>query len=60
MSNAPIPPSHRDLLDDPIPVALTTIGKVLARYGTGLASFPGPRADQNTITLPPNHVVTQG
>ncbi len=60
MSNAPIPPSHRDLLDAPIPAALTTLSKVLAGYGTDLASFPGPRADRNTITLHPNHVVAQG
>src|ERR1700684_2358167 len=26
MTNASIPPSHRDLLDDPVPVALATIG----------------------------------
>ena len=26
MTNASIPPSHRDLLDDPTPVALATIG----------------------------------
>jgi PPOX class probable F420-dependent enzyme len=131
MPTATIPPSHRDLLDDPIPVSLatigptgypqvtaiwairdgdtvvtslagvrqklknlqvrpqatvfvvdpgnpyrtleirgdveiepdpdlTTLGKVLAAYGTDLASFPGPLEDRTTVTLRPDHVVAQG
>lgn len=39
---------------------LTTLGKVLAAYGTGLASFSGPLEDRNTVTLHPHHVITRG
>jgi PPOX class probable F420-dependent enzyme len=39
---------------------LTTLGKVLAAYGTDLASFPGPLEDRTTVTLRPDHVVAQG
>ena len=131
MPTATIPPSHRDLLDSPIPVTLATIGptghpqvtaiwavpdgdtvvtslagirqklknlharpqatvfvidpanpyrtleirgdvtiepdpglatlaKVLAAYGTDLASFPGPLEGRTTVTLRPTHVVVQG
>ena len=131
MADPSIPPSHRDLLDAPNPVALATIGptglpqvtaiwvildgdtvvtslagirqklknlqarpqatvfavdpanpyrtlevrgtvtiepdpelgtlhKVLAAYGTELASFPGPLEDRTTVTLHPSHVVALG
>jgi PPOX class probable F420-dependent enzyme len=131
MADSRIPPSHRDLLDSPIPVTLATIGptgypqvtaiwailqddlivtslaevrqklknlvahpqatvfvidpanpyralevrgdvtiepdpeletlkKVLAAYGTDLASFPGPLDGRTTITLQPTRVVATG
>jgi hypothetical protein len=43
----------------PIPIPIT-LGKVLAAYGTDLASFPGPLEDRTTVTLHPDHVVAQG
>ena len=129
--DATIPPSHRDLLDAPIPVALATVGptghpqvtavwvvrdgdevvsslpgvrqklknlrarpqatvfvidpadpyrtlevrgdvtiapdpgldtlrRVLAAYGTDLASFSGPLEDRLTVTLHPTRVVAHG
>jgi PPOX class probable F420-dependent enzyme len=131
MADPRIPPSHRDLLESPIPVALATVGptghpqvtaiwaipagdsivtslagvrqklknlvahpratvfiidpanpyrtlevrgdvtiepdpeletlqKVLAAYGTDLASFPGPLEDRTTVTLHPTRVVALG
>lgn len=131
MPEPEIPPSHRDLLESPVPVALATIGptghpqvtaiwavldgdtivtslagvrqklknlaarpqatifiidpanpyrtlevrgdvtiepdpelatlkRVLAAYGTDLASFPGPLEDRTTVTLYPTRVVTNG
>jgi PPOX class probable F420-dependent enzyme len=48
-----------DVTIDPDP-ELTTLKKVLAAYGTDLASFPGPLEDRTTVTLRPTHVVAQG
>jgi PPOX class probable F420-dependent enzyme len=39
---------------------LATLKKVLAAYGTDLATFPGPLNDRTTVTLHPVHVVAQG
>jgi hypothetical protein len=50
MPTAPVEP-------DP---GLATLAKVLAAYGTDLASFPGPLEGRTTITLRPTHVVVQG
>ena len=48
-----------DVMIDPDP-ELETLAKVLAAYGTDLDSFPGPLEDRATVTLHPNHVVTNG
>jgi PPOX class probable F420-dependent enzyme len=39
---------------------LETLSKVLAAYGTDLASFPGPLEGRTTVTVQPTHIVAQG
>ena len=39
---------------------LTTLKRVLAKYGTDLESFPGPLEERTTVTLRPTHVVAVG
>ena len=39
---------------------LDTLSRVLAAYGTDLASFPGPLEDRTTVTLHPSRVVAHG
>ena len=48
-----------DVKIDPDP-DLVTLGRILAAYGTDLASFPGPLEDRATVTLYPSHVVSLG
>lgn len=48
-----------DVTIEPDP-ELTTLKRVLADYGTDLASFPGPLEDRTTVTLRPTHVVALG
>jgi hypothetical protein len=36
------------------------VKRVLAAYGTDLASFPGPLEDRTTVTLYPTRVVALG
>jgi PPOX class probable F420-dependent enzyme len=48
-----------DVTIDPDP-ELETLQKVLAAYGTDLASFPGPLEDRTTVTLHPTRVVALG
>lgn len=48
-----------DVTVEPDP-ELTTLKRVLADYGTDLASFPGPLEDRMTVTLHPTRVVTNG
>ena len=39
---------------------LATLQRVLAAYGTDLASFPGPLEDRTTVTLHPTRVIALG
>jgi len=48
-----------DVTIEPDP-GLATLAKVLAAYGTDLASFPGPLEGRTTVTLRPTRVVVQG
>jgi PPOX class probable F420-dependent enzyme len=43
--------------DDP---GLTTLQALLAKYGTDLDSFSGPKEDRRRVTLTPHHVVANG
>jgi PPOX class probable F420-dependent enzyme len=48
-----------DVTIEPDP-ELATLQRVLAAYGTDLASFPGPLEDRTTVTLHPTRVVALG
>jgi len=48
-----------DVTIEPDP-ELVTLKKVLAAYGTDLASFPGPLDGRTTVTLRPVRVVVNG
>jgi PPOX class probable F420-dependent enzyme len=48
-----------DVTIEPDP-ELATLNKVLAAYGTDLASFPGPLEDRTTVTFHPIRVVATG
>ncbi len=48
-----------DVTIEPDP-ELATLQRVLAAYGTDLASFPGPLEDRTTVTLYPTRVIALG